>query len=141
MVGHPLALWWSWCLTTPTPFPTTTCPLSCPVLLLSSSFSSLCVSVSVRVEGLGGWWIVRESPPTSPHHATTTIPRCPCCPSLSSCPFSLPFCPFLFLFLFLLLLLKKEKEREVEACGCTHHHCALWLVPRFSGVSQSVSWW
>ena len=126
-------------------------PLSPPplVLCLVLSFSCplpfppcVCVSVRVRVEGLGGWWIVSESPPTSPHHATTTIPRCPCCPSLSSCPFSLPFCPFLFLFLFLfLLLLKKEKEREVEACGCTHHHCALWLVPRFSGVSQSVSWW
>lgn len=123
-------------------------PLSPPplVLCLVLSFSCPlpfppCVCECVRVEGLGGWWIVSESPPTSPHHATTTIPRCPCCPSLSSCPFSLPFCPFLFLFLFLLLLLKKEKEREVEACGCTHHHCALWLVPRFSGVSQSVSWW
>ena len=111
--------------------------LSCPSLVL---FLFLPVCERVRVEGLGGWWIVSESPPTSPHHATTTIPRCPCCPSLSSCPFSLPFCPFLFLF-FLLLLLKKEKEREVEGCGCTHHHCALWLVPRFSGVSQSVSWW
>ena len=67
--------------------------------------------------------------PTCGHHATTTHWRCACCLTLSSCPFSLPFCPFLFLFLFLLLLLWM-KSAKLGAMPSTHHQvlCALCLV-------------
>ena len=68
--------------------------------------------------------------PTCGHHATTTHWRCACCLTLSSCPFSLPFCPFLFLFLFLLLLLLWMKSAKLGAMPSTHHQvlCALCLV-------------
>lgn len=81
------------------------------------------------VDGLGGWWLVAWCKPTCGHHATTTHWRCACCLTLSSCPFSLPFCPFLFLFLFLLLLLWM-KSAKLGAMPSTHHQvlCALCLV-------------
>ena len=78
--------------------------------------------------------------PTCGHHATTTHWRCACCLTLSSCPFSLPFCPFLFLFLFLLLLLWM-KSAKLGAMPSTHHQvlCALCLV--WWWVCGCGVWW
>ena len=92
------------------------------------------------VDGLGGWWLVAWCKPTCGHHATTTHWRCACCLTLSSCPFSLPFCPFLFLFLFLLLLLWM-KSAKLGAMPSTHHQvlCALCLV--WWWVCGCGVWW
>ena len=44
----------------------------------------------------------------------------------------------------LLVVVVRWMERQVRASPTTHHHCALWLVPRFSAVCVVccvVAWW
>ena len=43
----------------------------------------------------------------------------------------------------LLVVVVRWMERQVRASPTTHHHCALWLVPRFSAVCVCcvVAWW
>ena len=58
--------------------------------------------------------------------------------SLSPTPLSFP------LPLLLVVVVVRWMERQVRASPTTHHHCALWLVPRFSAVCAVccvVAWW
>ena len=60
--------------------------------------------------------------------------------SLEPTPLSFPL-PLLPL---LLVVVVRWMERQVRASPTTHHHCALWLVPRFSAVCVVccvVAWW